>query len=238
MRQEVIISALLAHFIGDFVCQTNKIAAMKGKSVKGVGYHCVWIFVSYVLLMLPFGTRVLCLMTILNTVSHFGIDLLKLKLGKIKYPTGYFFVDQILHIIIICLTGSLSYTYALRNRWMALNPRIEMNLIMFIICTYVSTIVIKQLYFSFGKLNFTKNPFFERRERLLDALFCLGVILGWCLENGLGYLWLLIWTLIYFKVHQKMIIYDKRLLVTKAVFYLLFVSGVYGLFQWSISLIN
>lgn len=238
MKQEVIISALLAHFIGDFVCQTNKIAAMKGKSVKGVGYHCVWIFVSYVLLMLPFGTRVLCLMTILNTISHFGIDLLKLKLSKIKYPTGYFFVDQILHIIIICLTGSLSYTYVIRNRWVALTPRIEMNLIMFIICTYVSTIVIKQLYFSFGKLNFTKNPFFERRERLLDALFCLGVILGWRLENGLGYLWLLIWTLIYFKVHQKMIIYDKQLLVTKAVFYLLFVSGVYGLFQWSISLIN
>lgn len=238
MRQEVIISALLAHFIGDFICQTNKIAALKGKSIKGVGYHCVWIFVSYALLMLPFGTRVLCLMTILNTVSHFGIDLLKLKLSKIKYPTGYFFVDQVLHIIIICLTGNLSSTYAIRSRWMTLTPRIEMGLIMLIICTYVSTIVIKQLYFSFGKLLFTKNPFFERWERPLDALFCLGVILGWRLESGLGYLWLLIWAFIYLKLHQKILIYDKQLLVTKAVFYLLFVSGVYGLFQWSISLIN
>ena len=238
MRQEVIISALLAHFIGDFICQTNKIAALKGKSIKGVGYHCVWIFVSYALLMLPFGTRVLCLMTILNTVSHFGIDLLKLKLSKIKYPTGYFFVDQVLHIIIICLTGNLSSTYAIRSRWMTLTPRIEMGLIMLIICTYVSTIVIKQLYFSFGKLLFTKNPFFERWERPLDALFCLGVILGWRLESGLGYLWLLIWAFIYLKLHQKILIYDKQLLVTKAVFYLLFVSGIYGLFQWSISLIN
>ena len=226
------------HFIGDFICQTNKIAALKGKSIKGVGYHCVWIFVSYALLMLPFGTRVLCLITILNTVSHFGIDLLKLKLSKIKYPTGYFFVDQVLHIIIICLTGNLSSTYAIRSRWMTLTPRIEMGLIMLIICTYVSTIVIKQLYFSFGKLLFTKNPFFERWERPLDALFCLGVILGWRLESGLGYLWLLIWAFIYLKLHQKILIYDKQLLVTKAVFYLLFVSGIYGLFQWSISLIN
>ena len=121
---------------------------------------------------------------------------------------------------------------------MTLTPRIEMGLIMLIICTYVSTIVIKQLYFSFGKLLFTKNPFFERWERPLDALFCLGVILGWRLESGLGYLWLLIWAFIYLKLHQKILIYDKQLLVTKAVFYLLFVSGVYGLFQWSISLIN
>ena len=65
MKQEVIISALLAHFIGDFVFQTNKIAAMKGKSVKGVGYHCIWIFIAYLLMMLPFGKKVLFLMTII-----------------------------------------------------------------------------------------------------------------------------------------------------------------------------
>lgn len=238
MKQEVIISALLAHFIGDFVCQTNKIAAMKGKSVKGVGYHCIWIFIAYLFMMLPFGRRVLFLMTISNTVIHFGVDLLKLKLGKLKYPTGYFFVDQGLHIISIHLTGSLSYTYAVKNRFMALAPSMEISLIMLIICTYVSTILIKQLYFSFGKLSFAKNPFFERWERPLDAIFCLGLIVGWKQKNILGYVLILVWMLIYLKVHQKTLTYDKQLLVTKGIFYLIFVSGVYGLFQWSISFIN
>lgn len=238
MKKEVIISALLAHFIGDFVFQTNKIAAMKGKSVKGVGYHCVWIFIAYLLMMLPFGKTVLFLMTILNTIIHFGIDLLKLKLGKLKYPTGYFFVDQGLHIISIYLTASLSCTYVVKNRFMALTPRMEISIIMLIICTYVSTILIKQLYFSFGKLSFAKNPFFERWERPLDAIFCLGLILGWNQKNVLGYLFILMWTIIYFKAHPKILIYDKQLLVIKGIFYLLFVSGVYGLFQWSTSFIN
>ena len=238
MKQEVIISALLAHFIGDFVCQTNKIAAMKGKSVKGVGYHCAWIFIAYLLMMLPFGKNVLLLMTISNTMIHFGIDLLKLKLGKLKYPTGYFFVDQALHIIIIYLTGSLCYTYAIKNSFMSLTPSMEISLIMLIICTYVSTILIKQLYFSSGKLSFAKNPFFERWERPLDAIFCLGLIVGWHQKNILGYLLILVWLLIYLKVHQKILTYDKQLLVTKGIFYLLFVSGVYGLFQWSLSFIN
>lgn len=228
MNKAVFISALLAHFIGDFVLQTNKIAAGKGKSVKGVTYHCMWIFAAYVILMLPFDLKTFVIVISFNTITHFMVDYFKLKRGKLKYPTCFFFVDQIMHILCIYISvrNIGGYSEGITPQWIAFYEL----MVLVIISTYVATVLIKQLFFEFGKFNFAMHPFFFPKERPMDMLFCLVILTSYHLRSCAGYLLSTVIACVYYGLHQKVVSYDRRLLIEKILFYVVFIGAVFGIY--------
>jgi hypothetical protein len=112
MNRQAFLIFFLAHILGDFYFQSNKTVDEKRKNIYGVIRHCVHCLITYViltaLLMQP-SPGLLSAVSLL-AVSHFFIDLLKMKLarGKFLCDGWIFFVDQILHIasiavIVLCL---------------------------------------------------------------------------------------------------------------------------------------
>ena len=87
-----IITLILCHLIGDYVLQTSFIAESKGKN----WYH---LFVHCTLYCLPFFIAFgLTWQLGIIFITHFIIDPLKARWGKINYLT-----DQILHYAIMAI---------------------------------------------------------------------------------------------------------------------------------------
>ncbi|MDF2615039.1 MAG: hypothetical protein K0S71_2825 [Clostridia bacterium] len=227
LNNTLVISAIFAHFLGDFVFQTNKIAVLKSRNIQGVSVHIAVTGIIHFIILASFGLKGLTL-TAAILVLHFFVDLMKLKLKHIRIPTTYFFIDQAMHLsIIIYLSKHIS----------AASPIITLQTIyyfkltiLFIICTYVATIVIKQLYFSFGILSYEDHSFFDSKERELDGLFnaCLLGIMHFRPYLSIGYV--LTTILIYFVLHRKAVRLEDRWLYLKGLFYTFWVIGWHQLY--------
>lgn len=101
----VFLQLLLAHILGDFVFQPEKWVkdkeAQKVKSVKlyfHIGIHAILL-----LLTLQFNLQEYWVGFLLVIISHYAIDLLKLYLQKKKTKRIWFFIDQVLHLVILIL---------------------------------------------------------------------------------------------------------------------------------------
>ncbi len=74
---------LLAHLLGDFVFQFNKIAEMKAKSLKGILIHVMIVGMIKVIIMgFFYGVRGVIIALCVASI-HFLIDYMKLRLKKI-----------------------------------------------------------------------------------------------------------------------------------------------------------
>lgn len=218
INNQLIVSALLAHLIGDFVAQTNKISELKSKNVKGTLIHCIVIFASN-LLLLSFGIQSIPVIISL-TIIHFGIDCIKLKVKNLKFQFFYFFVDQAFHfasIYLIC--GQFDFYSNLITESVIKYFRI---IIFIIIVTYVSTVIIKQLYFSFGYLSFADSSFFTPKERELDMIFNLIFSVNMLLFYDYWYIVNIALCFIYILIHTKLIQYNNKLLYGKLIFFIIF----------------
>lgn len=110
----MITAMFLAHFVGDFVLQTDKLAQWKGRSYGGVLVHCLVIWLVTWLFSLPFGMQFWP--WVLFIVGwHVVIDVSQLFLMRQfpilqtrYYAFGRFMLDQLLHmtVILIALVGS------------------------------------------------------------------------------------------------------------------------------------
>jgi len=100
---------LLAHLIGDFVLQTNKVFAFKSRSVWGVFFHASIIFLVSILLSWPYlSYPLMWAILFLIWISHFIADQAKVSITKKFDNLGIFLLDQVLHIgitSVIFLTG-------------------------------------------------------------------------------------------------------------------------------------
>lgn len=92
-----------AHYIGDFLVQTNWMASNKSKSIKALGAH---IF-TYTLCLMPFGI----FYAVVNGAVHMGIDAITSKLSskfyKEKNIKAFWAVigfDQMLHAFTLIYT--------------------------------------------------------------------------------------------------------------------------------------
>ena len=98
---------LVAHIIGDFYTQTDRIAIGKVKSFKYLSLHCL----LYTIVMGAFFCMIcddinsIVIFSALIFGSHFIIDRAKgrISLRTDKFSCSFFLLDQLLHIIVLYL---------------------------------------------------------------------------------------------------------------------------------------
>lgn len=100
----IFIRLLLAHFIGDFPLQFNKIYALKNRGLAGIIPHVLIIMACYIALSWPF----LKLPGIWGfiaflTIIHLFQDSIKLGYKGVKYAFWFYLLDQFFHIALIAL---------------------------------------------------------------------------------------------------------------------------------------
>lgn len=89
---EYLILLIMSHLVGDYVLQIDFIAKSKGENIYHLLVHCaLYCFPFYI--FFGFGWHLLVLF-----LSHIIIDLLKAKYKVISY-----FVDQLLHYIVLLI---------------------------------------------------------------------------------------------------------------------------------------
>jgi len=96
----MVIAMLLAHLVGDFILQWDRLALWKSRALEGVGFHGLLILIVNWVFTLPFDATwwwgVLFI-----TITHFIIDVTQLYV-KFRIPALVrFLLDQFLHLLII-----------------------------------------------------------------------------------------------------------------------------------------
>ena len=100
----IFLRLLLAHFIGDFPLQTDKIFLLKHKGLKGGIPHALLITSSLTALSWPYlKIPLLWAFIIFVGVSHYFQDLIKIKFSILKYGFWLYLVDQAGHVLTIAL---------------------------------------------------------------------------------------------------------------------------------------
>ncbi len=166
----IILKLILAHLIGDFFLQPQK--WVKDKEVKKL--KSVWLYVhvavhialmfliiwdlSYTPLILSIG------------LAHLIIDGLKLILQRKKTKRLFFFIDQLLHIIIILVLGILLYQDDYE-----FTLKLTANHLLLVIClsflTIPTSIIMKTIFSKWNISKLTKD-----NESLKDAGKYIGVL--------------------------------------------------------------
>lgn len=110
----------LAHIVGDFYIQTEKIAARKAESIKWVFLHCLFYWLTVIVVLLSVISENAIIFGTVAAMTHLLIDIMKyfyiVKLQKradmtITKERNIFFGDQALHLV--CLFF-ISYIFALK----------------------------------------------------------------------------------------------------------------------------
>jgi len=179
----IILVFILAHMVGDFVLQTDKIVKLKAVSIKGIRYHISFIAVAQMLFLSVFGFRGL-IVGFLSAVTHFGIDILKLKMNIYikKIQSIYFILDQAMHFSVLLL---LSYLIKPTMTVVFIDNNYIKYLIAFIFYTYVQSIFIKMVIRDIY-LEERENAFFKKGERIFNSIVSLGLFLMCVWTNALG----------------------------------------------------
>jgi len=161
---------LLAHILGDFVFQPEKWVKdkeeKKAKSVKlffHICVHAVLLLLIFILNLKEYWLGILCVVT-----SHYLIDILKLYLQKKKTKRAWFFIDQILHFLILIITTSFYTDFQLSTEKIITNKTLLL-LIFLLLVIYVSAIIIKIIITQW-------NP--EKKKENDDSLAKAGRYIG------------------------------------------------------------
>jgi hypothetical protein len=160
----------LAHILGDFVFQSEKWVkdkeAQKVKSVKlyfHIGIHAVLLLLS-----LQFNLQQYWLGFLLITFSHYAIDLLKLYLQNKKTKRIWFFVDQVLHLLILILVSLIYSDFSFSINTIITEKNLLL-LIFLLLVIFVSAIIIKIIITQW-------NP--EKKKENDDSLAKAGRYIG------------------------------------------------------------
>lgn len=182
---EFLIKTLLAHFLGDFVFQTDRsVADLEKKQFKSK-YLYFHFIIHFVLLWVFTG---LLLPTLLLSGVHIIIDIVtKFCINRNKYRLSVFIGDQLLHLL--CIAIFVNYFYPFEILWEEiLNVHIYLLLIALVALTYVSSVIIKIVMVKYSPVGMelgTKNA--GKIIGMLERLFIFGfVIMGF--PYGIGFL--------------------------------------------------
>lgn len=97
----IFIKLILAHLLGDFILQPNSWVADKEKHTLKSKFLYLHVLVHTVLSFIFLWDLQLWWVAILVGITHFIIDAAKLKLQNVKTKKMWFFVDQLLHVLVI-----------------------------------------------------------------------------------------------------------------------------------------
>lgn len=148
MYKEIFLLLFIGHFLGDYYFQTDK--AIQNQSPRVVLQHSLIYTISLIFTTLPIFNWSIFILVLVISFTHWIIDYIKyhyrriheLSYGKLVF---IYLIDQMLHIIIILITGSfliinqveVNYLSNLDNiiLQLELNPEIILSwiLILFII---------------------------------------------------------------------------------------------------------
>ncbi len=96
----MIVSMLLAHLVGDYILQWNKLAYWKSRELKGVAVHCLIVLGVTWLFALPFDPTWWDGALLIGGL-HFMIDATQLLLKPRIAPMARFALDQVAHFLVI-----------------------------------------------------------------------------------------------------------------------------------------
>lgn len=177
----MVIAMLLAHLVGDFILQWDKLAQWKSREFKGVLVHSFIVFLITTTFALPF--RPLWWQGILFiSVAHLAIDGVQFLLKPPLTPLTRFLIDQALHllVIVVALVGG---GFLQPNTWAAdvhaaLEQELMVSLLGYAFLTMPTWVLLKFLGYSLicGKApEFLegKHKYLSIAERLLIATLVL-----------------------------------------------------------------
>ena len=140
-----IIQLLIAHIIGDFVLQPNKWVIDKNlnkhKSKFLYLHGLVHLISLFILLKFNWSYWPYILFIV---ISHIIIDLIKLNLADRVNKRKLFFLDQILHMIIISIVVYIKYPYKI-NAEEIYSKESLLIILAILLVTYVSSFIMKMI---------------------------------------------------------------------------------------------
>lgn len=95
------IKLILAHLLGDFIFQPNSWVADKEKEKAKSLYLYLHTFIHFALIMFLLWDLHLWWIAAAVAGTHFIIDLAKLQYQKPNTKKNWFFIDQVLHVLVI-----------------------------------------------------------------------------------------------------------------------------------------
>jgi hypothetical protein len=173
----IFLKFLLAHILGDFVFQSKKWVNDKEKNkVKSLKlYFHIGIHVLLLLLILQLNLQEYWLGFILIIISHYAIDLIKLYFQKKKTKRIWFFVDQVLHIIVLVIASSFYMDFNFDVVTDALLEKITLLIVCVVLVTSVSSIVINNII---SKWTPEQNKESQKEQKKVNSLKNAGHFIG------------------------------------------------------------
>lgn len=203
---------VLAHLIGDYVLQTNKIARMKSEGLRGVTLHTLIVGLVQLALLSGYGVRGI-LAAVVGTVLHYGIDCLKLMLGKHfkKMELLLYLFDQGLHFLVMLLLTLIFVpkTDELGNYIPYI--RMSVGLILVIWTAAVTAKTFIRTYFEDTR----GGSFFLKWERWSDALTGGILYISIIVHPLLGMFVILSGAYVYCRIQNKDYRYNRRVALIK-----------------------
>jgi protein-S-isoprenylcysteine O-methyltransferase Ste14 len=135
---------LLAHILGDFVFQSEKwVKDKEEKKIKSSKLYLHIIIHAFILLfLLEFKLTTYWLGCILIIISHYIIDVLKLTYQKKKTKRIWFFIDQVLHILVLIITVAFYIDFNFNAIY---TDKFILLIIAILLITNVSAVIIKMI---------------------------------------------------------------------------------------------
>ncbi len=167
----LLIKLLLAHFIGDFVFQSNKWVQHKEKHLFKSKYLYLHVFIHTILLLLVLGFEKKYFAAIVFiSVTHLVIDGIKL-MQPIKNNRLLFFLDQLAHVAILYwVSKDWSIDFEVQPY---LTERNLLLLLAIILLTSVTSIVLKVIFSIWDK---DLEKISEKDSSLKDAGRYIGML--------------------------------------------------------------
>jgi hypothetical protein len=166
----LLLKLVLAHLIGDFFLQPQKWVKDKEKKKLKSFWLYVHVAIHIALMFLLIWDFNYSTLILTIGLSHLIIDGLKLTLQRKKTQRLFFFIDQLLHLIIIVVLGILLYQDDFE-----FTLKLSANHLLLVIClsflTIPTSIIMKTI---FSKWNISKLT--RDNESLKDAGQYIGVL--------------------------------------------------------------
>ncbi len=185
----LILKLVLAHILGDFVLQPNSWIKNKQKQQHKSPYLYWHILIHLVslLIVLEFNTDYFLGIGLI-VITHYIIDLIKLRLHKKRNERILFFIDQVLHFIVIF---GVVYYYADFDFSLSglFTPEVILFVLAILFITNVSSVVMKVII-SKWKLEKTDNKSLKNAGAYIGVLERLFIFMFIVLEqwSGIGFL--------------------------------------------------
>lgn len=230
----IFLRLLLAHFIGDFPLQFNKIYALKHKGLIGILPHALIIMGCFIILSWPYlNFAGIWGFIFFLSIIHLFQDSIKLGYKGIKYSFWLYLLDQLSHIALIAmvLLTDLKKLPPLKNPEglfivsLYNNNLLVIYLIAIIIATYNGYFMIRNLKNTFsGKIcscNITEKCYGMFERAALVSVFLLDRYL-FVFISGV----LLIRPLIFIFGRKRLALHEE------------FIAGSEALLSWTIAIIT